>query len=112
MISKSGENWVDQGHPPLQTIRRVLAHEFDRHTPADEEWLRAQANTILAIVVAHGTEVEVTNYLRTLAADTHPAALSQDAVRLVGIALWHIAKVALVRDAAERRLQRLNDVDA
>jgi hypothetical protein len=109
MTSKSGENWVDQGHPPLQTIRRVLAHEFDRHAPADEEWLRAQANTILAMVVANATEVEVTNYLRTLGAGAHTNAASQGAVRLVGIALWHIAKVALVRDAAEKRLQRSLD---
>ena len=105
IISSKASNWVDQGHPPQRVIRRVLAFLFNRHTPEDEPWLESHANTIVGMVAADATEVHVANYLRSLAANEQGGANRGDSSRLAGIALWHIAKAALVRDFAERVLQ-------
>jgi hypothetical protein len=105
IISSNASNWVDQGHPPHRIMRRVLAYFLDRHSAADETWLDEHANTIVGMVAAEANEVEVGNYVRSLERETdEPRATPADA-RLVGIALWHIAKAALVRDFAERVLQ-------
>src|SRR5579885_64524 len=104
IISKKAHNWVDQGHPPQRVLRRVLSFLYDRHEDADGEWLEQQANTILGMVAADASEVQVANYLRSLASPS-AAALADGDMRLAGIALWHVAKAALVRDFAERVLQ-------
>jgi len=41
IIFRNASNWVDRGEPPNATLRRVLAHFFERHDPADEPWLEA-----------------------------------------------------------------------
>jgi hypothetical protein len=43
IISKKASNWVDRGAPPNPTLRRVLAHFFERLGPADEPWLEERA---------------------------------------------------------------------
>lgn len=104
IISSKASNWVDRGESPNRTVRRLLAYLFDRHDPADEPWLDEQANIIVAMVAADATEVHVAGYLRSIARDTHPHG-EVIQVRTAAIALWHIAKSALVRDFAERVLQ-------
>ena len=105
IISSRASNWVDRGHPPQRVMRRVLSFLFDRRTPEDEPWLESHANTILGMVAADATEVQVANYLRSVASNEHGATTLKDDARLAGIALWHIGKAALVRDFAERVLQ-------
>jgi hypothetical protein len=105
IISSKASNWVDQGRPPQRVMRRVLAFLFNRHTPEDEPWLESHANTIVGMVAADASEVHVANYLRSLAPNEQGDTGRSDKPRLAGIALWHIAKAALVRDFAERVLQ-------
>src|SRR5690348_9478413 len=57
IISKKASNWVDRGEPALPTLRRVLAHFFERFTPEDHEWLTEHAQTILGMLAADATEV-------------------------------------------------------
>ncbi|HWA58480.1 MAG TPA: hypothetical protein VG692_14565 [Gemmatimonadales bacterium] len=65
------------------------------------EW----ASVIRGMVEADASEVQLAAYLNTLPAPAgtkpppHP--------RLLALALWHIAKCGLVRDAAERRVTEL-----
>ena len=38
IIYKKAANWVDRGESPIPTMRRVLAHLFERFDPGDEPW--------------------------------------------------------------------------
>jgi hypothetical protein len=105
IISKKASNWVDRGEPPQPTLRRVLAHFFERHAPDDQPWLDEQANIILGMVAADATEVHIAGYLRSVVRETGLPTREPLGARSAGVALWHVAKAALVRDFAERVLQ-------
>ena len=105
IIAKNASNWVDRGEPALPTLRRVLAHFFERFAPEDQPWLDAHANTILGMVAADATEVHVAAYLRDVVREIGSPKREPLGARPAAIGLWHIAKAALVRDFAERVLQ-------
>ena len=105
IISRRAGNWVDRGEPAVPTLRRVLAHFFERHDPADAAWLEQHANTILGMVAADATEVHIAGYLRSVVRETGRPTREPLGARPAAIALWHIGKAALVRDFAERVLQ-------
>ena len=106
IISKKASNWVDRGEPPNATLRRVLAHFFERRAPSDQPWLEQHANTVLGMVAADATEIHIAGYLKSVAADEGiPAREPPLEERPTAISLWHIAKAALVRDFAERVLR-------
>ena len=102
---KNASNWVDRGDPANHTLRRVLSYFFDRFSPADEPWLEQHALTVMGMVAADATEVHIAGYLRSVLEEEQAPTERGANARLVGIALWHIAKAALVRDFAERVLQ-------
>ena len=103
IISKKASNWVDRGEPPHPTVERVLGRLLGRDRMTDPVWFREQSETIVGMVAADATEVHVAGYLRTLLAPTSPEPDSAT-IRTSAIAIWHIAKAALVRDFAERVL--------
>ena len=105
IISRRASNWVDRGEPASPTLRRVLAHFFDRHDPADHDWLEQEANTILGMVAADATEVHIAGYLRSVVREQRWPTREPLGARPAAIGLWHIAKAALVRDFAERVLR-------
>jgi hypothetical protein len=105
IIAKNGSNWVDRGESAIPTLRRVLAHFFERLAPDDEPWLDAHAQTILGMVAADATEVHVAGYLRGVVREIGAPTREPLGARPAAIGLWHIAKAALVRDFAERVLQ-------
>lgn len=105
IISSKASNWVDRGEPPNRTLRRVLAFFFERHDPADDPWLEEQANIIVGMVAADATEVHIAGYLNTILRESGEPRREPGGARAAGVALWHIAKAALVRDFAERVLQ-------
>jgi beta-phosphoglucomutase-like phosphatase (HAD superfamily) len=105
IISKKAGNWVDRGEPPNPTLRRVLEFFFERHDPGDAPWLEEQANIILGMVAADATEVHVAAYLRSVVRETGSPQREPLGARSAAVALWHIAKAALVRDFAERVLR-------
>jgi hypothetical protein len=104
IISKKASNWVDRGHPPHQTIERVLGRLLDRNPIDEPTWFRQQSETIVGMVAADAGEVHVAGFLRTLFPAESPAR-DADTMRAAAIAVWHIAKAALVRDFAERLLR-------
>lgn len=105
IISSKSSNWVDRGESPHATIARVLVRFLHRDPAADREWLHEQAEIITGMVAADATEVHLAGYLRTLLPDADAPEADSAARRLNAIALWHIAKAALVRDFAERVLR-------
>lgn len=105
IIYKKAANWVDRGEPPIPTMRRVLAHFFERFEPSDEPWLEAHAGTIVGMVEADATEVHIAAYLRSLIAESGAPRREPLNARGFAVSLWHIAKAALVRDFAERVLR-------
>ena len=102
MTSKHASNWVDRGGRPAPEVQRTLAFFFDRHDVTDEAWLSDAAQTIVGMVEADASDVLIAGYLKHLACEqgiVFPAR-----ARLASVAVWHIAKAALVRDAAVRLL--------
>jgi hypothetical protein len=105
LIYKKASNWVDRGESAVPTLRRALAHFFERHAPDDEAWLTAHANNIVGMVAADATEVHIAGYLNSVVRDIGSPTRQPLGARRASVALWHIAKAALVRDFAERVLQ-------
>ena len=105
IISKKASNWVDRGEASTRTLRRVLAHFFERQDPTFEPWLDEHALIIAGMVAADATEIHVAGYLRSVVREIGAPAREPLGARPVAIALWHIAKAALVRDFAERVLR-------
>jgi len=83
----------------------VLGHFFKRFDPASEPWLEEHAVIIIGMVEADATEVHLAGYLRSIAREAEFPAGEPRGARETGVALWHIAKAALVRDFAERVLR-------
>lgn len=102
LTSSKASNWVDRGEPPIPVMERVLQFFFDRHDAADQAWLRPTAQDIVGMVAADATDIQIAGYLKSVARaqgiEFPPKA------RMTSIALWHIAKAALVRDAATELL--------
>jgi len=105
IISRKASNWVDRGEPPNATLRRVLAYFFERFDSADESWLEEHAVIILGMVAADATEVHIAGYLRSIVRQVGTPTREPLGARAAGVALWHVAKAALVRDFAERVLR-------
>jgi hypothetical protein len=105
ITSKNASNWVDRGEPPNATLKRVLAHFFQRFDDEDEPWLDEHVQIIIGMVAADATEVHIAGYLRSIAGENSSPGRDSTGFRPVAIALWHIAKAALVRDFAERVLR-------
>jgi hypothetical protein len=105
IISKKASNWVDRGEPANPTLRRVLAHFFERLDPADEPWLEEHVLIVLGMVAADATEIHIAGYLRSVVREVGFPKREPLGARIVAVALWHIAKAALVRDFAERVLR-------
>ena len=100
-------NWVDRGDPLETPLARVLAFALKR--AAEDPAVIDAALTVRGIVEASGSEVDVVAHVRqvfeTLATHTPEA----EERHTLGIALWHIAKVGLVRDRALRRFAELSN---
>ena len=104
MGGKRRQNWVDRGEGPEPTMRRVLAHFLHYAPDAEAALLDEAVVTILGMVDADASEVLVSGYLGTLEDRVGRERSPGAARRLVAIAVWHIGKVARVREAAIRAL--------
>ena len=83
----------------------MLSYFFECDPLAEQVWLDEQANTIMGMVAADAGEVHIARYLCSVVRDTGAPNRERLGARPTAIALWHIAKAALVRDFAERVLQ-------
>lgn len=105
LISRKAGNWVDLGEPSLPKIRIILAHFYDWHEDADVTHLEEVAATVTAMVAADATDIQVASYLRSVARSGGSDSIVPPNARLTAVAIWHVAKAALTRDAAERVLR-------
>jgi hypothetical protein len=104
MISASASNWVDRGEPAEPKVASALRHFLAFDAAADEARLLDEARTLVGMVAADASEIQVAAYLGFLQDRFgHPRAPAR-ARRLEAIAIWHIAKAALTRDRAVRLL--------
>jgi hypothetical protein len=96
-------NWVDRGESPQRQLTRVLVKFLRLDPKADASTLAAHCETILAFVAADGSEVQLADYLaelqRGLGREVSPGIVR----RYVAVALWHIAKVAFLREEISQR---------
>ena len=112
LLSKKAGNWVDRGDAPNATLRRVLAHFFERLEPSDEPWLDEHVLIVLGMVEADATEIHIAGYLRSVVRQTGSPTREPLGARSTAVSLWHIAKAALVRDVAERVLREAPTIES
>ena len=98
-------NWVDRGEPADAALIRVLGHYLERPIAPPDPVLAEAATIVIGMVAAHAAEGGVAGYLATLEAQLDRPAPPPGLRRTVAVALWHIAKVAEVREAAIARLR-------
>lgn len=103
LSSSKADNWVDRGEPCEPVLGRILAFYLERHDPGYASNLAQHALTIRGLVESGGTEVHVASYLYGILRELDLPAPPRG--RVTAIALWHVAKAALVRDFAERVLR-------
>jgi hypothetical protein len=101
-VSRRRKNWVDRLDPPEPEIRRVLRRFLMLDPESDAEAEAQFANAIVGMVTAGSSEGDVANYLAYLQEQLGQPVTPPPMRRYAAIGLWHIAKAALVRDAALR----------
>ncbi|MEP6780626.1 MAG: hypothetical protein ABJC26_12100 [Gemmatimonadaceae bacterium] len=104
-MSKIVGNWVDRRDLAEPIVRRVLGHALGMD--AADERLVEHVLVIRGLVEADASAVHVTRYVRPLYARFEVSEPEPQERRTLGIALWHIVKVALVRDQAKRRIEEV-----
>ena len=105
MSRKSAPSWVDRGESAIPKLRQSLMHFFERFDPEAEPFLDEHATIVYGMVAADSTDVHIAMYLRGVVRAVGFPNRQPLGTRLFAISMWHIAKVALVRDAAERTLR-------
>jgi hypothetical protein len=105
ITTRNANNWVDRGSPPQPILARILAGLFARNEENDRAWLAEHSAAVVGMVAADATEVQLVGYLRTVERDLGEPRRDPLAMRMTADALWHVAKVAMVRDLAERLLR-------
>ncbi len=103
---KSASSWVDRGESAIPKLRLSLAHYFERFDIAAEPFLDEHATFVYGMVAADSTDVQLAMYLRGVVRSVGFPNRQPLGTRLFAISMWHIAKVALVRDAANRALHQ------
>lgn len=104
LTSPRASNWVDRGEDPDVRLCQSLAVYLGQD-PGDASHLREHAVAVLGMVMADATEVQVAAYLGDLDREFDRTPPPPGHRRTTAVALWHIAKAALVRDAANRLLE-------
>jgi hypothetical protein len=104
MISARASNWVDRGESPEPKITSALRHFLGFDVAVDDAHLLKEARTLIAMVAADASEIQLASYLGYIEAQLGRARSDARTRRLEAIAIWHIAKAALTRDHALRLL--------
>lgn len=104
MISENASNWVDRGEAAEPKIAKALRHFFGFDAAIEDAQLRDYADTLVGMVAADASEVQVAAYLGDLEDQLGHNRSPAGQRRLEAIAIWHIAKAALIRDRALRLL--------
>lgn len=98
-------NWIDRGDTVEYTLSRVLGHAMELES--DDPALVPHVAAVRGMVEADSTEVHVAGYLRSVSESLGQAEMDPVLRRMLAIALWHIVKVAEVRDAGVREIAAL-----
>jgi hypothetical protein len=113
MIYEKASNWVDRGEPSEPKIAKTLRHFLGFDVPVDDAQLQEYTHTVVSMVAADASEVQVASYLGYLEDQHGRPRSSARHRRLEAIAIWHIAKAALTRDRAMRLLNgEVSDANA
>jgi hypothetical protein len=101
-VPRGASNWVDRGGSDLPQLVTVLRHFFGPEREVPEERLQDAARDIQGLVWGYATEKHVSGYLRRLGEELNIDEGELPPRRMAAVALWSIAKLAMVRDTALR----------
>lgn len=102
LITIKANNWVERGESADRKLRLVLAFFFDRHDESHGPWLQAHAVSIIGLVEAGAVERDIAKYLNSVLREEDFPYREHSGARIAAVSLWHIAKIAQMRDLAER----------
>lgn len=105
MISPNASNWVNRGEPAERKLMRVLRHFLGFDAAVSDSQLQEFAAVLEGMVAADASEVQVASYLGYLEDQLDRPRSPSRRRRLVAIALWHVAKAALIREETLRLLR-------
>ena len=105
MITTNASNWVDRGEPAGPKVASVVRHLLGFDVPVTDEQLAEYAETLLGMVAADASEIDVASYVGHIEERHGRPRSDAKQRRLRAIAIWHIAKAAMVRDRAMRLLE-------
>ena len=89
---KAAGNWVDRNESLEGKLSRLISRHID---PSSSEEALSIATQLRGLVEADASEVQVADFLKSL---LDPNAPRVPDLRLLAVALWHVAKCGLVRD--------------
>jgi len=102
VLDRDAANWVDRGQPVEIEIVRLLAVFLELDPDGEGSALRPHAVALLGMVQADASEAQLAGYLNHVET-TFGQELKPGPTRvLTAAAVWHAAKVALVRDRLVR----------
>ena len=100
-MSRQTSNWVDRGDTVEEPLARVLATALD--VPPHDPRLIDVLQVVRVQLDASATEGEVAKYVGTLFPLFARPVPDTPTLRLLGTALWHIAKIGLMREQAQTK---------
>ncbi len=98
VLDRNAANWVDRGQPAEIEIVRLLATFLELDPYGDGPALRPHAVALSGMVQADAPEPNLGGYLKHVEGSLGLEPSTGSARRLAGAAIWHVAKVAIVRD--------------
>lgn len=105
MSNPEASNWIDRGEPAEPKLAKTLHHFLGRDLPLEEAQLQGFASVLMGMAAADASEVQVASYLGHIEEQLGRPRSEAKHRRLTAIALWHIAKAALIRDRAAGLVQ-------
>lgn len=95
-MSRSTSNWIDRGDPVDVPLRRLLGGALG--VIASDPRLEEPVQVLCGQVAASANEGEVAAYVTSLLPAFSRSAPDRETLRILAAALWHVAKIGLMRE--------------
>ena len=99
MTRRDVGNWVERGQPPEPELTRLLATYLEKDVVTDGAALRPYVTALREMVEAGTSDAQVAGYLKHVEQEVGRPHETGRVRQLAAIALWHIARCAIVRAA-------------
>ncbi len=92
-------NWVNRGQPPEPELTRLLAVYLEKDVVTDGATLRPYVTALREMAEAGTSDAQLAGYLKHVEQEVGRPQETGRVRQLAAIALWHIARCAIIRAA-------------